>query len=103
MKQEPAEQILFDFDASKEKTPRQITSIVSLRETWGITQRKNLSAQVKNKKSIPFKTPESKFDVNGITGVIERQEDALKIAAIIAGYKYTVKNHYLADIGAGIY
>jgi len=103
MKQKSAEQTLFDFDASKEKIPRQITSIVSLREIWGTTQRRNLSAQVRNKEAIPFKAPERKFDINGITGVIERQEDALKIAAIIAGYKYKIKNHYLSDIGAGLY
>lgn len=103
MKPKTAEQTLFDFDASKENIPRQITSIVSLRETWGTTQRKTLSQQIKNKERIPFKSPESKFDINGITGVIERQEDALKVAAIIAGFKYTVKNHYLSDIGAGLY
>jgi hypothetical protein len=103
MKQKSAEQTLFDFDASKENIPRQITSIVSLRETWGTTQRKTLSEKVKNKEIISYIKPESKFDINGITGVIERQEDALKIAAIIAGYKYTVKNHYLSDIGAGLY
>lgn len=103
MKQKSAEQTLFDFDASKENIPRQITSIVSLRETWGTTQRKTLSEKVKNKEIISYIKPESKFDINGISGVIERQEDALKIAAIIAGYEYTVKNHYLSDIGAGLY
>jgi len=97
------EQKLLEFDANKENIPRQITSIVSLRETWGITQRKTISTQVKNKEVIPYSKIESKFDREGIMGTIERQEDALKVAAIIAGYKYTIKNHYLSDIGAGLY
>ena len=96
-------QLLLKFDKSKEKIPRQITSIVSMRDVWGSTQKNEIAEQVKAGSKKAWISPQTKFDLDGISGVIEKQENVLKVAAIIAGYRYTVNNHYLSDIGAGLY
>ena len=97
------EQLLINFDKTKENIPRQITNITPVRDVWGMTQRYTLSEQVKRREIQAYRTPEGRFDIDGIIGEIKEQEDASKVAAIIARYKYTIQNHYLSDIAAGLY
>ncbi len=97
------DQLFSNFDSSKEKIPRQVTSIVSMREVWGTTQRKTLSEKIATKEIVTHKTSESNFDIEREQNEIAPQGDPLRIAEIIAKYRYTVNNHYFSDIVGLLY
>jgi len=97
------EQALLHFDKTKENIPRQITVIVPMRNVHTETGRRRIAKEIENEKRIPYTTQNSKFELEGVRGLIEKEEDAMLVAASLARYKYSVKNAYIADIGAGIY
>ena len=97
-----AERALLNFDRSKENIPRQITAIVPTRNIHTETGRTRIAQDVKDGLRKPF-SKKTAFELEGVKGLIEREEDALLVAASIARYKYSVNNAYISDIGAGLY
>jgi len=92
--------ILTDLITSKENIPRQITNIEPTRNAWGTTGRKSIAKQVGDGIATPY---ELEFDAGNAFYALHDQEDIKRAAAILASYKYTVDNHYMADIAAGFY
>ena len=97
-----AEQVLLNFDGSKENIPRQITAIVPTRNIHTETGRSRIAQEIEGGKRRPF-SKRNAFELEGVQGLIEREEDALLVAASIARYKYSVNNAFISDIGAGLY
>jgi hypothetical protein len=98
-----AEQKLIGLDKTKENIPRLVTAIVPTRNIHTEAGRKRIAEQVKTGKREPYEVKQSKFELEGVRGVIEKTEDALFYAASLARYKYSVNNAYISDIGAGLY
>ena len=97
-----AEQDLLNFDKTKENIPRQITAIVPTRNIHTETGRTRIAQDVKDGIRKPF-SKRTAFELEGVRGLIEREADALLVAASIARYKYSVNNAFISDIGAGLY
>lgn len=91
------DQMLMNFDHKKEKIPRQITASTSLCETHGKVNRINLSKDIEKKERSAYTQVEGKLKV------ISTENDLLEVARIFARYKYALANHYISDIGAGLY
>jgi len=96
-----SEQALLSFDKSKENIPRQITSIIPTRNIHVETGRGRIAQAIEG--GTPVYTKKTAFELEGVQGLIEREEDALLIAASLARYKFSVDNAYISDIGAGLY
>lgn len=96
------EQALLNFDKSKENIPRQITAIVPTRNIHPETGRGRIAQDVKDGTRKPF-TKRTAFELEGVKGLINKEKEALLVAASLARYKYSVNNAYISDIGAGLY
>jgi len=97
-----AEQALLNFDISKENIPRQITAIVPTRNIHTETGRSRIAQEIEDGKRKPY-SKRIAFELEGVKGLINREEDALLVAASIARYKYSVNNAFISDIGSGLY
>ena len=102
MSNEHSEQALLNFDKAKESIPRQITSIIPTRNIHTEAGRGRIAQDVKNGTRKPY-SKQIAFELEGVKGLIEREADALLVAASLARYKYSVNNAYISDIGAGLY
>jgi hypothetical protein len=95
------EQSLFDFDPKKEKIPRQITNIVPTRDLYPEIHKEQLSKTIID--AAEKENRRIRFEIEGVQGLIESKEDALKVAASLARYRFSVNNAYISDIGSGLY
>jgi len=82
-----AEQALLNFDISKENIPRQITAIVPTRNIHTETGRSRIAQEIEDGKRKPY-SKRIAFELEGVKGLINREQDALLVAASIARYKY---------------
>ena len=88
--------LALDYGKFKEDVPRQITNIQPARDVHPEVRKYTMADQVASGKR-------RAFEADGVVGLVEKQEDALIVAATIAKYKYAVANGYISDIGTGLY
>jgi len=99
-----AEQALLKFDKTKENIPRQITAAVCTRPLYPEVVKGYIADKINNKDyDNIYLSQQKRFEIEGIKGYIEKNEDALLVAGSLARYKYSVNNAYISDIGAGLH
>jgi len=84
------------FDPSKENIKRQTSAITPVRVAYPEAQRHNLADQIAaGKRKV--------FEQDGVTGLIESQEDAEYLARVMARLKYGTSNLLFNDLATGLY
>ncbi len=99
-----AEQLLINFDKTKENIPRQITVAMSTRSLYPELRREYIAGKALNGEyNKIYQSPIGQFEVEGVTAYVESEQDALIVAGSLARYRYSVANGYMFDIGAGLH
>jgi len=86
---------LTEFDKTKENIGRQYSVAYPLRTVYPETQREKIALEVK--------INERKFFEQGVTGVVESQEDVQLLATTLARLKYGADHTLFHDLGVNIH